>query len=153
MGIFEKLFGNKKNEERNEPIKQELRLEYNVMKNITLEKISKHENIENYKLIENGIYEDLNDEDDEKFRMTISYELVNDESNNQFPLEDILDKYLMHVSDHMANENEKNSNKFKLELGGYFDNMKEAQEIIGKKVYNQDFIDDDGKIRVKLVID
>ena len=152
MGLFDKLFGKNKPESNDESAKQELRLEYNVMKNITLEKCEKYENSEHYKLIGNGIYQDLKDDDDAKFRMTISYELENDNSNNQYPLEDILDKYLLHVSDFLENENKKDTNKFKLELGGYLDKMKDAQEIIGKKVYNQDFRDD-GQVRVKLVIE
>ena len=151
MGLFDKLFGKNKAGSNDQSVKQELRLEYDVMKNIALEKCEKYENPEHYKLIENGIYQDLKDDDDAKFRMTISYELEDVDSDNQYPLEDILDKYLMHVSDFY--ENEQPTNRFKIELGGYLDRMNEAQEILGKKVYNQDFIDDDGQVRVKLIIE
>lgn len=153
MRIFDKLFGKRKPDSNNETPNQELRLEYNVMKNINLAKCEKHEKLELYKLVGNGIYQDLTDEDDAKYRMAISYELENDESNNQYPLEDILDRYLMHVSDFLENENVKGISRYKLELGGYLERMKEAQEIFGKKIYNQDFKDDDGKIRVKLIIE
>ena len=128
-----KLFGKNKPKSDKESSDQALRLEYNVMKNITLEKCEKYEDTEHYTLIENGIYQDLTDDDEAKYRMTLSYELENDERNNQYPLEDILDKYFMHVSDFLENENEKGTNRYKFELGGYLDRMKEAQEIFGKE--------------------
>lgn len=152
MGIFDKLFGKNKSDIKKESTESELRLKYNVMKNIKLEKSEKYENAELFKLIENGIYLDLNEEEDIKYRMTISYELENDDSNNQYPLEDILDKYLMFVSDFLENENEYGSGRYKLELGGNLDKMEEAHVIFGKKIYHQDFLDDDGQVRVQLVI-
>jgi len=86
-----------------------------------------------YKPVENGIYRVLNDDEDTKYRVTISYELESNDTNNQYLLKDILDKYLMYVSDFLASENKLNINKFILELGGYLDEMKKAKEIIGKK--------------------
>ncbi|GGG09622.1 hypothetical protein GCM10011344_07780 [Dokdonia pacifica] len=149
MGIFDNLFGG--NKKKSEQPKPELRLEYNIMNNITLETCDKYSNQENYKLIENGIYKDLKDEDDANYRMTISYEL--DSDNSQYPLEDILDKFYLHVSDFLESENDSDSNKVKQELGGTLDGIKNAQEIIGKKIYNQDFLDEDGQIRVNLKIE
>ncbi len=148
MGIFDKLFGGKK--KGNESAIPELRMEYNVMFNIALETCDKYQNQELYKRIEHGIYQDLSDEDDASYRMVISYEL--DSENSQYPLEDILDKYLVHVADFFESKNE-DSNKTTYELGGTIDCIKEAQEIIGKKVFNRDFIDEDGQVRVQLVIE
>lgn len=145
---FNKLFGGNKEEEQSKP---ELRLEYNIMRNIALETCKKYSNQENYELIENGIYKDLKDEDDDNYRMTISYELDSDDS--QYPLEDILDKYYLHVSDFLEPENDYNSNKVIQELGGTLDDIKNAQEIIGKKIYNQDFLDENGQVRVSLKIE
>lgn len=153
MGFLSKLFGQTEKKSAHTPVKHELRLEFNVMKNITLEKNKNYEDSENYELVENGIYKDLNDEDDAKYRMTISYELESNETNNQYPLEDILDKYLMYVSAELESENKTKTNKYILELGGYLDGMKKAKEIIGKKVFNREFIDEDGQIRVDLVIE
>lgn len=151
MGIFDKIFGgNKKEKPSSNP---EIRLEYNVMKNISLEKCLKYENVSEYKLIKDGIYEDLNDDDDARYRMTISYELESDDSNNQYPLEDILDKYLLHVSDFLESENDDKSNKFILELGGELEDIEKGLEIIGKKVFNRDFKDKNGQIRVDLIIE
>lgn len=152
MGLFNKIFGNKKDENQSTS-NQEIRLEYNLMKNIAIEKSLKYDDNENYKLIENGIYEDLNDVDDAKYRITISYELECNDSNNQYPLEDVLDKYYLHVSDFYEAENNVNSNKYKIELGGELEDVKNAQEIIGKKVFNRDFIHEDGQVRVNLVIE
>ena len=149
MGIFDKLFdGNKKDRE---PIKLKLRLEYNIMSNITLETREKYGNQENYELIENGIYKDLNDTEEDKYRMTISYELDSDDS--QYPLEDVLDKFYLYVSDFLESENNANSNKIKQEFGGTLDDVKKAQEIIGKKIFNQDFLDENGQVRVNLKIE
>lgn len=152
MGIFNKLFGKKKEKTSNESDNQELRMEYNIMKNISFKKCKKYENPNFYELIENGIYKDLIDEDDTKYRMTISYELESDYTNNQYPLEDILDKYYLFVSDFLESENDNKPNEFKLELGGDLNNLKKAKEIIGKKIFNSDFLSE-GKIRVKLMIE
>ena len=153
MGLLDRLFGkaNKKKVVKTGDYKP--RSEYNVMKNIRLEKNLKYENVELYKPVADGIYEDLSDKREDRFRMTISYELEDIESNNQFPLEDILDKYLMYVSDFFDDENIKGSGKYKLELGGFLDYMKKANEIIGKKIYNQDSTDNDGKIWTKMIIE
>jgi hypothetical protein len=152
MGIFDKLFGGKKQKPSDSSVNPELRMEYNIMKNISLEKCQKHENSELYEFVENGIYKDLNDEDDAKYRMTISYELESDDSSNQYPLEDVLDKYYLHVSSSVASENNAESNEFKLELGGDLDDIKKAKEIIGKRIFNRDFLDE-GQVRVKLMIE
>ena len=150
MGIFNKLFGGKKNKNESN---QEIRLEYNVMKNIIIEKSAKYENAKLYRLIESEIYEDLNDNEDAKYRITIQYELESDDSNNQYPLEDILDKYYLHVSDFYESENSTNSNKYKIELGGELEDVKNVQKIIGKRVFNRDFLDENGEIRVHLHIE
>ncbi len=153
MGLISTLFGQSEKKDFNSSANQELRLEYSVMKNITLVKLKKYKNQKQYKQIEDGIYMDLNDEHEAKYRMTLSYELESDETNNQYPLEDILDKYLMHVSDFLESENKMNSNKYIFEFGGYLDKMIEAKEIIGKKVFNRDFRAENGQIRVELVIE
>ena len=153
MGIFDKLFGEKKQNNSDSSPKLELRMEYNVMKNISLKESEKYKNPEQYEFVENGIYKDLNDEDDAKYRMTISYELESDQSNNQYPLEDVLDKYFLHVSDFYESENNAETNKYKLELGGELEDIRKGQEIIGKKVFNRDFIGKDKQARVNLIIE
>lgn len=151
MGIFDKLFGYKK-QSNFEALEKELKEEYNVMKNISLDKCQKYEDADQYKFVENGIYLDLNDEDDSKYRMTVTYELESDENNNQFPLEDILNEYYLYVSDFLESENDCNPNIFKIELAGELSDIQKAQNIIGKKVYNKDVLDGN-EIRVSLVIE
>ncbi|MFD0861429.1 hypothetical protein ACFQ1M_04370 [Sungkyunkwania multivorans] len=127
-----------------------LNLEYNVMNNITLENPRRYRNKERYKLIETGIYLDLKDDDVFKYRMSISYVQGSGETNDQYPLEDILDKYLLYVSHEFRTK----KNKFKIELAGDLDDIIKAKnEIIGRKVFNRDYIGEDGKIYVTLVIE
>lgn len=154
MGLFNKLFGQTEKKNSDSSVEQKIRLEYNIMKNISIEKCQKYENSEQFKLIENGIYEDLNDSDDTKYRMTISYDLEpENDTNNQYPLEDILDEFYLYVSDFLESENNSKTTKHKLELAGELDSLKKCQKIIGKKVYNQEFRDVDGQIRVNLIIE
>ena len=152
MGIFDRLFGGKKENPSYSSSNQKLQMEYNIMKNIALEKCQKYKNTELYELVESGIYKDLNDDDEAKYRMTITYELESDDSNNQYPLEDVLDKYYLHVSDFLESENNSESNKYKLELGGDLDDIKKSKEIIGKRIFNRDFLDE-GQVRVNLIVE
>lgn len=127
-----------------------LKLEYNVMNNITLENPGKYGNKKRYKFIENGIYLDLKEKDVFKYRMTISYTQGTGKINYQYPLEDILDKYLLYVS----HEFRTIKNKFTIELGGDLDDIIKAKnEIIGKKVFNRDYLGEDKKIYTELVIE
>lgn len=153
VGVFGNLFGQSDQNDSISSTNQELRLEYNIMKNIRLEKLKKYENKRRYKKVAEGIYMDLKDKHEAKYRMTLSYELEADETNNQYPLEDILDKYLMYISDFLESKNKPNTNTFIFEFGGYLDKMIKAKELIGKKVYNRDFIAEDGQIRVELVLE
>jgi hypothetical protein len=84
--------------------------------------------------------------------MTISYELESDENNNQYHLEDVLDKYYLHVSDFLESENNNEPSEFKLELGGNLDDIKKSKEIFGKRVFNRDTLDE-GQVRVKLIVE
>lgn len=154
MGFFSKLFGQTEKKNSDSTVEKEIRLEYNVMKNISIEKSQKYENSEHFKLIENGIYEDLKDSDDTNYRMTITYDLEpENDTNNQYPLDDILDEFYLYVSDFLESENNSKTTEYKIELAGEFDSLKKCQKIIGKKVYNQEFRDVDGQIRVNLIIE
>jgi len=127
-----------------------LNLKYNVMTNITLETSRRYKNKKRYKFIENGIYLDLKENDVFKYRMCISYMLESDKTNNQYPIEDILDKYLIYVSHEFWSK----KNKFKIELGGDLDDIKKAKkEIIGKTIFNRDSIGKKSKIYANLVIE
>ena len=142
MNLFSKFF------KKDSAAPQELNEQYNVMENITLETTQKYTDTSQFRLVKDNIYEDLNDGDETKYRMTVSYESDDD----QYPLEDILDKFYLHVSDFLELENDPESRFFKRELAGELNDLVDAQTIIGRTVYNQDFLD--GKdVRVRLVIE
>ncbi len=120
------------------------------MKNIQLETLDKYQGNANFELIEGNIYKDL---EENHYVFALSYELEETE-DSQYPLEDILDEYLLHVSDFIDEDAFDSSNEVTLELGGSLKNVKEAiAAIIGKRVYNEEYEDEEGELRVKLVIE
>ena len=119
------------------------------MKNIKLETLGKYQGNANFEWIEGNIYKDL---EEDHYVFALSYELKETE-DSQYPLEDILDKYLLHVSDFMDEDSFYSSKEVTLELGGDLENVKEAiAALIGKRAYNQEFEDEEGEMRVRLVI-
>lgn len=144
------FFAQTSNNDSITPRGYKLNLKYNVMNNITLENPRRYKNKKRYKFIEKGIYLDLKEKDVFKYRMSISYVLESDKTKNQYPMEDILDKYLLYVSHEFRTKR----NKFKVELGGDLDDIIKAKnEIIGRKVFNRDSIGKDRKIYANLVIE
>ncbi|MNU83701.1 hypothetical protein D3C71_734060 [compost metagenome] len=120
------------------------------MKNIKLEILDKYVDKPNFELIEGNIYKDR---EEDHYVFALSYELEETE-DSQYPLEDVLDEYLLHVSDFIDEDSFYSSKTVTLELGGDLENVKEAiASIIGKRVYNQEFEDEKGETRVRLVID
>ncbi len=98
-----------------------------------------------YKIAEEGIYE--TETGGSKFFVTsLSFE---QEPNcgegssaadiSQYPLEDILDKYLCHVSDFYEDKNTAKSQVCYLEFASVnIEDIKRLREIIGKHVYNSE---------------
>lgn len=120
------------------------------MKNIKLETLDKYKDNSNFELIEGNIYKDL---EEDHYVFALSYELEETE-DSQYPLEDVLDEYLLHVSDFIDEDSFYASKEVTIELAGDLENVKEAiAAIIGKRVYNQEFEDEEGVTRVKLVIE
>lgn len=120
------------------------------MKNIILLDLDKHKNSPQYEFVENGIYKDLMDPDDCSYRFAISFELEEGE-DTQYPMEDILDKYYLYVSDFLENETISN-NILSIELGGELERIRKAQEIIGKHVYNKEY-EENGETFIRLIIE
>ena len=145
MGLFNNLFGNKKSNSS----KPELNEEYNVMEDIKLIETQKYKDTGKYQAEGLGIFKDLKDSDTTCYRASFSYKLTSE--NEQYPLEDILDKYYLHVTDFYENENLKDNYVLR-ELAGELSDLKNALEIVGKKVYNKDILDEDNQVRVNLVI-
>lgn len=82
-----------------------------------------------YRSIEEGIYRDLEDEGDTCFRMPISFKLDEGECL-QYPLEDILDEYYLHVSEFILSTGSYNA----VVLAGELQDLQRAKCILGKKI-------------------
>jgi len=145
--FLSKLFNNKN---QIEPDHETLDDQYNMMTAIKFEDVEKYSDQTRYKYVKDNIYEDLNDDEATKYRMTISFELESDE--DQYPLEDLLDKFYLHVTDFYEAEETAGPAVFKRELAGELEDLIKAQTIIGKKVYNQDFLDGT-TVKTRLIIE
>lgn len=72
---------------------------------------------------------------------------------SQYPLEDILDKYLVAVEDFYENENNASSDICYLEFSGKdMENIQDLLEIVGKHVYNKN-VEKDGDVSIDLIIE
>ena len=118
------------------------------MKNIQQISLDKYTN-PNYALIGNNIYKNIA-EDSYVFAISFEWEATEDV---QYPLEDMLDKFYLHVSDFIDEAAYHTSKNVSLELSGELEDIEIAlNTIIGKRVYNAEYTGNDGKIYVKLVI-
>lgn len=149
------------------------------MKNILNYKAKKYENRAKYSFIEEGIYlfknmydsiengmyvygnmkssqvepdyyvTTLSFEQESEFGEGISPKLI-----SQYPLEDILDEFLVHISDFYEEVNNKSDVVCYLEFASPdIKNIKKIREIIGKHVYNKEYDGEDGQVYVKLIIE
>ena len=99
------------------------------MKEITLLDSEAYTIPSHYRSIEQGIYRDLKDEGDTCFRMPIGFKLDEGECM-QYPLEDILDEYYLHVSEFILSTGSYNA----VVLAGELENLQRAKYILGKKI-------------------
>lgn len=119
------------------------------MKNIRLALLDKYKDNPDYELTEGNIYRDP---EEDHYVFAISYELEGEE-DSQYPLEDILDKFYLHVSDFIDEDSYYISRNVTLELAGELEDVKTAiKSIIGKHVYNEGY-DDEGVTKVRMVIE
>lgn len=73
---------------------------------------------------------------------------------SQYPLEDILDKFIVHVEDAYTEENNNSEKTCYIEFASpHIECIRELKTIVGKRVYNKVYTDEDGLERVKLVIE
>jgi hypothetical protein len=103
-----------------------------------------------YEPAEEGIYRDLHDKGGyATYRLAMAMEQEEGE-DSQYPLEDILDHYLVHVEVFL---DAPAPGIFQAVFGGELDDLQNFKTIIGKRAFNEDFVDDDGKTRVRLRIE
>ena len=117
------------------------------MKNSTILPPRKHKKANTYTVFDNGSYKSV--DDDFEHKIAFSFELEEGE-DTQYPLEDLLDRYNLYVSDFLPSES---TSIMKIELAGSPDDIQNVATIAGKRVYNSDYTGDDGKTYVKLVIE
>jgi hypothetical protein len=98
-----------------------------IIKYLTLEK---HNDSAKYELVEDGIYKDLSDSEDTNHRIALSFSLEEGE-DSQYPIEDVLDKYYLYVSEFLSSDS---GNILNVELAGKLNDIREASSIIGKRV-------------------
>ncbi len=125
------------------------------MKNIKQLHLEKYNNLSkykhtNYQHIEGGIYQDLIDSDSTSYRIAVSFELEVGE-DIQYPLDDILVDYSLYISDFLESESLVNG-EIKLELGGELKDVQKIKEILGKHVFNREYIEN-GEIYRELIVE
>ena len=120
------------------------------MKNIQPIHPGKYNDPSRYLLVADNIYKDTIDTEQFCYRTAISFELEDGE-DSQYPLEDVLDKYTLYVSEFFDADPESVS---KIELAGTLEDLKAATAgLVGKRAYNQNYVAEDGKTYVKLIIE
>lgn len=128
------------------------------MKNISFVTLKKYSDPHLYQQIEDNIYKDLSDTGesyyyDDSYRIAIAFELEEDDNFEEL-IEDILDKYLLHVSDFLDEDNQASELKDirYLELGGALDGIQNVHSLCNKRVFNRELIEEE-KTYIELVIE
>ena len=129
-----------------------------IMKNIHNLELEKYKDDSKYKKIADGIYQVLFDGKNgihEKRDYVAAFSFSLEEGENlQYPLEDILGKYYAHVSEFIQYDESNPVMQLELCTGDELNCMEKLKEIIGNRVYNQEYVsENDKKSYVKLVID
>jgi hypothetical protein len=115
------------------------------MKNIRPIKLKKYANIFKYEKLRDYIYKCRADG---SVRITLSCELEDGE-DSQYPLEDVLDKFCVNVTDYFEEDSTTRTISFELEgsdnedFEESFANILEISKLVGKRVYNKE---DDGSV-------
>ena len=130
------------------------------MKNIKLVKLDKYKDATKFESVSNGIYKALEDYEDRivkkgEYVTAFSFELeeeLNETEDRQYPLEDLLDEYLAHVSDFIQDEMDNPIMILELCTQKWLDKMNELIKIEGKHIYNKEFTEN-GEAFTKLVIE
>lgn len=120
------------------------------MKNFRIIALEKLSDSSNYQLIEEGIYNDLHDSGGfSTYRMAMAVDSEADDTG-QYPLEDILDQFLVHVEEFIESPDE---DVRMFMFGGELDDLQNFKSIIGRRAFNEEFTDENGQTRVRLKIE
>lgn len=97
-----------------------------------------------------GIYKDLHDKGGfSTYRTAMAMEMEVGE-DSQYPLEDILDHFLVHVDEFLDADD---PDVFQAIFGGELEDLRQFRTLIGRRAFNESFIADDGKERIRLKIE
>lgn len=120
------------------------------MKNFRIIELQKLKDASHFELIEENIYNDLTDDGGfATYRIAMAADLE-DGDDTQYPLEDILDKYLVHIAEFLESDDK---STLKYIFGGELDDIQNFKSIIGKRAFNEEFVDEKGQTRVRLKIE
>ncbi len=113
------------------------------MKNFKVEQPQKYANASQFSAVNGGgIHCDTSDHDSTRHRITLSF--TPEEGEYQYPLEDLLDEYLLYVSDFFDSTHEtwQKGERVTLEFAGDLDGVRKAASLVGKRVYNNVYVED-----------
>ncbi len=120
------------------------------MKNIKVINVDKLNDKSRYDLVEKDIYHDKKDEFGyATYRIALSMEFEKDE-NTQYPLESVLNEFFIHIDEFLES---KNKNEHRFIFGGQLHHIKKFKSIIGKRVTEEKYVDEDGDKMVRLIIE
>ncbi len=75
---------------------------------------------------------------------------LEDGEDDQYPIEDILDKYNVYVEELLDNNKQTTLNYV---FAGELDDIQNLKLLIGKRAYNQETVDAEGRTRIRLIIE
>lgn len=119
------------------------------MKDFVVETLEKHANADTYEPVEPGIYRNMS-QDDYSVALTFTAE----QGEGQYPLEDLLDEFYVHVSDFITDPDqlEEAGSRITLEFSGVLEGVRKVAQLVGKTVRNEE-AEVDGNPFVRLVIE
>lgn len=125
------------------------------MKNIQNYAAQKYNNTSKYTLVADGVYECNG-----KFFTSLSFEQepeigegTSPTDISQYPLENVLEYYLVFVSDFYEDKNKASGERCFLEFASRrLNDVRNLRTLIGKRAYNQEFTND-GKCYYELIIE
>lgn len=119
------------------------------MKDFAIEQLAKHADTTRFESLGDGVYRAL---PGQEHRVALSF--TSEEGEGQYPLEDLLDEYLIHVTEDVTDfPTESDAGKrFVIEFGGDLDGVRKAAALVGKRTRNEPIIED-GQEYIRFVID